>query len=89
MQLEEGVKLVEIFTDGACKGNPGIGGWGVCLKFDGEVREFFGGEPVTTITGWSCWLPFVLAGAGITARYRAIFASSTAYRFAICAEGYQ
>lgn len=48
MQLEEGVKLVEIFTDGACKGNPGIGGWGVCLKFDGEVREFFGGEPVTT-----------------------------------------
>lgn len=48
MQLEDSVKLVEIFTDGACKGNPGIGGWGVYLKFDGEIREFFGGEPVTT-----------------------------------------
>lgn len=48
MQQKRDVKLVEIFTDGACKGNPGIGGWGVSLQFDGEVREFFGGDLLTT-----------------------------------------
>ncbi|WP_164504295.1 ribonuclease HI [Nitrosomonas sp. HPC101] len=48
MQSEGKVKRVEIFTDGACKGNPGPGGWGVCLHFNGEIRELFGGEPVTT-----------------------------------------
>lgn len=48
MQQEGSEKLVEIFTDGACKGNPGVGGWGVCLKFDGETREYFGGESMTT-----------------------------------------
>jgi ribonuclease HI len=40
--------LVEIYTDGACKGNPGPGGWGVLLKRDGGKREFHGGEPHTT-----------------------------------------
>jgi ribonuclease HI len=39
---------VEIFTDGACKGNPGPGGWGAVLEFDGTEREIFGGDPVTT-----------------------------------------
>lgn len=48
MQQQQNVKLVEIFTDGACKGNPGVGGWGVFLQFNGEAREFFGGEPMTT-----------------------------------------
>lgn len=48
MQAKDEAKRVEIFTDGACKGNPGPGGWGVSLHFNGEVREFFGGEPVTT-----------------------------------------
>jgi len=48
MQLKNEINRVEIFTDGACKGNPGPGGWGVCLHFNGEIREFFGGEPVTT-----------------------------------------
>ncbi len=48
MQQQQNVKLVEIFTDGACKGNPGVGGWGVSLQFNGEAREFFGGEPMTT-----------------------------------------
>ena len=42
------LKLVEIFTDGACKGNPGIGGWGALLKCDGQVQELFGGEKQTT-----------------------------------------
>src|SRR4030065_619884 len=40
--------VVEIFTDGACKGNPGIGGWGALLKFDGRTRELSGGEKLTT-----------------------------------------
>ena len=39
---------VEIYTDGACKGNPGPGGWGAWLKIGGHERELFGGEPVTT-----------------------------------------
>ena len=40
--------LVEIFTDGACKGNPGPGGWGALLRTEGHEKELAGGEPVTT-----------------------------------------
>ena len=40
--------LVEIATDGACKGNPGPGGWGALLRFGDKERELSGGEPVTT-----------------------------------------
>jgi len=40
--------IVEIYTDGACKGNPGIGGWGVLLQYDGKTRELHGGEAQTT-----------------------------------------
>lgn len=39
---------VEIFTDGACSGNPGPGGWGAILRWRGEEKEIFGGEPDTT-----------------------------------------
>lgn len=39
---------IEIYTDGACRGNPGLGGWGVLLKRDGTEKELFGGEPKTT-----------------------------------------
>ncbi|SDC62514.1 ribonuclease HI [Sanguibacter gelidistatuariae] len=39
---------VEIWTDGACKGNPGVGGWGAWLKSNGHERELFGGDPLTT-----------------------------------------
>ncbi len=39
---------VEMFTDGACRGNPGPGGWGVVLRFNGTEKELFGGEPDTT-----------------------------------------
>lgn len=39
---------VIIYTDGACKGNPGPGGWGVLLKAEGVERELFGGEDLTT-----------------------------------------
>lgn len=41
-------EVVEIFTDGACKGNPGVGGWGVLLRSRGHQRELFGGEKLTT-----------------------------------------
>lgn len=37
-----------MFTDGACKGNPGPGGWGVLLRAPGHEKELFGGEAVTT-----------------------------------------
>lgn len=40
--------LVEIFTDGACSGNPGPGGWGAILRWKGHERELNGGEPETT-----------------------------------------
>ena len=39
---------IEIYTDGACKGNPGPGGWGVLLKSGTIEKELFGGEPSTT-----------------------------------------
>ncbi|RMI12813.1 ribonuclease HI [Cellulomonas triticagri] len=37
-----------MWTDGACKGNPGVGGWGSLLRSNGHERELFGGEAVTT-----------------------------------------
>ncbi|MEK9723400.1 MAG: ribonuclease HI [Rhodospirillaceae bacterium] len=39
---------IEIFTDGACLGNPGPGGWGVLMRWRGEVKELSGGEAATT-----------------------------------------
>ncbi len=39
---------VEIFSDGACKGNPGVGGWGALLRIGETEKELFGGEPNTT-----------------------------------------
>ncbi len=42
------MKEVEAFTDGACRGNPGPGGWGVVLSYNGHVRELCGGEADTT-----------------------------------------
>ena len=40
--------IVEIYTDGACSGNPGPGGWGALLRWRDVEREIFGGEPDTT-----------------------------------------
>ena len=42
------MKYVELYTDGACKGNPGPGGWGALLRFGDVERELCGGEPETT-----------------------------------------
>ena len=42
------MKHVDIFTDGACSGNPGPGGWGAILRFNGVEKELSGGEKETT-----------------------------------------
>ena len=39
---------IELFTDGACKGNPGPGGWGVLMRFKEQEKRLYGGEPLTT-----------------------------------------
>lgn len=40
--------MIDIFTDGACSGNPGPGGWGAILRTGGHEKELSGGEPATT-----------------------------------------
>ena len=42
------LQLVEIYTDGACRGNPGPGGWAALLRMGEKERELSGGEPLTT-----------------------------------------
>lgn len=42
------MKNVDIFTDGACSGNPGPGGWGAILRYNGNEKEISGGEKETT-----------------------------------------
>ena len=42
------MKSVEIYTDGACSGNPGPGGWGAVLRYNGREKEISGGEAKTT-----------------------------------------
>ncbi len=41
-------KVIEIYTDGACKGNPGVGGWGAWLKYKEQEKSIYGGEENTT-----------------------------------------
>jgi ribonuclease HI len=47
-ETKSAMKTVEVFTDGACSGNPGPGGWGAILRFNGKTKELSGGEAVTT-----------------------------------------
>ena len=42
------METVEIFTDGACRGNPGPGGWGALLRYNGHEKELYGAEANTT-----------------------------------------
>ncbi|KAF1013152.1 MAG: ribonuclease HI [Burkholderia sp.] len=42
------LQSIDIYTDGACKGNPGPGGWGALLRFGAQEQELFGGEAGTT-----------------------------------------
>ena len=46
--IEDAVKNVTIYTDGACSGNPGPGGWGAILKYGEIEKELSGGDPLTT-----------------------------------------
>lgn len=46
MMSDDGI--VDVYTDGACKGNPGPGGWGALLRFRGQEKELCGGEALTT-----------------------------------------
>jgi ribonuclease HI len=41
-------EIVEVYSDGACRGNPGPGGWGIVLRFKGKEKELWGGEAATT-----------------------------------------
>lgn len=45
---EQNNNIVELYTDGACRGNPGPGGWGVLMRFNGHEKELFGGQQDTT-----------------------------------------
>lgn len=42
------MKKIEIYSDGACRGNPGPGGWGALLRCDGHEKRLYGAEPQTT-----------------------------------------
>lgn len=51
--MQTGLDLVELFTDGACSGNPGPGGWGAILRCRGKEKELSGGERRRRTTAWS------------------------------------
>lgn len=40
--------MIQIWTDGACSGNPGPGGWGALIRWNGHEKELYGGDPATT-----------------------------------------
>src|SRR5258708_8188218 len=48
MKEEPAGGVVDVYTDGACSGNPGPGGWGVVLSYRGREKELYGGEPGKT-----------------------------------------
>lgn len=65
------IKKVEIFTDGACSGNPGPGGYGVILRFGEHIKELSGGEHETTnnrmeLTGVICGLSALKESCQVT-----------------------
>lgn len=49
------MKQVDIFTDGACKGNPGPGGWGAIIRYGTHEKEISGGDPDTTNNRMEMW----------------------------------
>ena len=46
------MKKITLYTDGACSGNPGAGGWGAVLIYNGYEKRISGAEKNTTITEW-------------------------------------
>lgn len=47
-EANKSLKQIQMYTDGACKGNPGVGGWGTLLRYGAHEKELFGGEAHTT-----------------------------------------
>lgn len=48
LKIKENEKNITLYTDGACSGNPGLGGWGAILTYNGKEKELSGGEELTT-----------------------------------------
>ena len=48
LKSASGAEVVQIYADGACRGNPGPGGWGAILRTGGSEKQLFGGEPQST-----------------------------------------
>jgi ribonuclease HI len=69
---------VEIFTDGACKGNPGRGGWGALLRYGSVEKELFGGETLTTNNRMEL-MAVIEALASLTRRCRVIVHTDSQY----------
>ena len=55
--------MIDIFTGGACSGNPGPGGWGAILRKDATEKEVFGGEPLTTNNRMELMAPIEALGS--------------------------
>lgn len=47
------LQTIDIYTDGACKGNPGPGGWGALLRYGAQEKELSAANPARPTTGWS------------------------------------
>lgn len=76
--MPAGEDEVEIWTDGACAGNPGPGGWGAILRWQGHEREVSGGEPETTNNRME--LRAVIGGLGaLTRPSRVVIVTDASY----------
>ena len=81
------MKRVDLYTDGACSGNPGAGGWGAILIYKGIERELSGGEPSTTNNRMEIYA--VIAGLEcLKERCEVIVYSDSAYTVNAFAEGW-
>ena len=69
-------EIVEIFTDGACSGNPGPGGWGVLLRWRGHEKELYGGEKETTNNRMELMAAIQGVGALTRGRRAAVYTDS-------------
>ena len=67
------MKHVDVFTDGACSGNPGPGGWGAILRYNGHEKELSGGEANTTNNRME-----------LSAVIKAAVRSNAVQRFSVC-----
>ena len=75
------MKQVIIYTDGACRGNPGPGGWGALIQYEGVEKEFYGGSKNTT----NNQMELSAAIEGLKSLKRTM-PCSTFHRFRICLE---